>query len=142
MMSGSNDSLTTQQFAMKAGVSASTVSKWIRTEKIKGEKRDGKWLIPAAEISKISTTSPPKTTPGKTAATLQENKPSQASSPTPKAGTKSYSIKEFSELTYLTEFGVEKWLREGRLIPATDGSGQPRVDASNLDRPTVKRLVR
>jgi excisionase family DNA binding protein len=141
-MSGSNDSLTTQQFARKAGVSASTVSKWIRTEKIKGEKSGGKWLIPAAEISKVSPAPPPKTTPGKAAVTPQENKPSEVPSPTPKAGAKSYSIKEFSDLTYLTEFGVEKWLREGRLIPATDGSGQPRVDASNLDRPSVKRLVR
>jgi excisionase family DNA binding protein len=141
-MSGSKDSLTTQQFAKKAGVSASTVSKWIRTKKIKGEKKDGKWLIPAAEISKISTAPSPKTTPGNAAAALQGNKPSEAPSPAPKAGAKSYSIKEFSELTYLTEFGVEKWLREGRLIPANDGSGQPRVDACNLDRPTVKRLVR
>jgi len=141
-MSGSKDSLTTQQFAMKAGVSASTVSKWIRTEKIKGEKRDGKWLIPAAEISKISTSPSPKDTPGKAAAAPQEKMPSQAPPPTPKAGNKSYSVKEFSDLTYLTEFGVEKWLREGRLIPATDASDQPRVDASNLDRPTVKRLIR
>jgi excisionase family DNA binding protein len=141
-MSGSNDSLTTQQFARKAGVSASTVSKWIRTEKIKGEKIGGKWMIPAAEISKISTAPPPNTTPGSAAVTGQKNRPSAVPSPTPKAGAKSYSIKEFSELTYLTEFGVEKWLREGRLIPAADGSDQPRVDASNLDRPTIKRLVR
>ena len=141
-MSGSKDSLTTQQFAMQAGVSASTVSKWIRSKKIKGEKRDGKWLIPAAEISKISTAPSPTNTSGNSAAVPRENKPSKASSPTPIAGAKSYSIKEFSDLTYLTEFGVEKWLREGRLIPANDGSDQPRVDASNLDRPTVKRLVR
>jgi excisionase family DNA binding protein len=141
-MSGSKDSLTTQQFALKAGVSTSTVSKWIRTEKIKGEKKGGKWLIPAAEISKISSTPPQKGTPGKAAAAIEEAKPADAPSPTPKAGDKSYSIKEFSNLTYLTEFGVEKWLREGRLIPAADGSGQPRVDASNLDRPAVKRLVR
>lgn len=141
-MSGSKDSLTTQQFAMKAGVSPSTVSKWIRTEKIKGEKKGGKWFIPAAEISKISPTPPQKSTPGKAATTREEAKPSGAPSPTRTAGSKSFSIKEFSKLTYLTEFGVEKWLREGRLVPATDGSGQPRVDASNLDRPAIKRLVR
>jgi excisionase family DNA binding protein len=141
-MSGSKDSLTTQQFALKAGVSTSTVSKWIRTEKIKGEKKGGKWLIPAAEISKISPTPPPKSIPGKATATPQKNKPAGAPSPTPKTGVKSYSIKEFSDLTYLTEFGVEKWLREGRLLSAADGSGEPRVDASNLDRPAVKRLVR
>ena len=132
-MSSSEGFLTTQQFAQKAGVSASTVSKWIRTEKIKGEKKGGKWFIPEAEISNISATSPQKEVSEKVPAAPKKKRA---------AGAKSYSIREFSELTYLTEYGVEKWLKEGRLIPAADGSGRLRVDASSLDHPAVKRLVR
>ena len=59
-MSGSKELLTTTEFDKKTGVSASTVSKWIRTEKIKGEKKGGKWYIADAEISKISSASPRK----------------------------------------------------------------------------------
>lgn len=134
-MSSSEGFLTTQQFAKKAGVSASTVSKWIRMEKIKGEKKGGKWVIPETEISNISATSPQKDVSEKVPAAPQKKGA---------AGAKSYSIREFSELTYLTEYGVEKWLKEGRLTPApaADGAGRLRVDASNLDHPTVKRLVR
>lgn len=141
-MSSSKGFLTTQQFAQKAGVSASTVSKWIRMEKIKGEKKGGKWFIPEAEISNISATSPQKDISEKVPAAPQNKRDVAARSTTPKAGAKSYSIREFSDLTYLTEYGVEKWLKEGRLTPAADGAGRLRVDASNLDHPAVKRLVR
>ena len=141
-MSGSKELLTTAEFAKKTGVSASTVSKWIRTEKIKGEKKGGKWYIADAEISKISSASPRKAASKKTTTAPQKEKPSASKSVTPKAGAKSFSIQEFSDLTYLTQYGVEKWLKEGRLVPAFDGDGQPRVDASNLEHPTVKRLVR
>jgi len=136
-MSSSKDSLTTTEFAKKAGVSTSTVSKWLRTHKIVGEKKGGKWFIAASEIDKITGTSTPK------ASAAPQTKKRPAAVPSrPKTGAKSYSIKEFSDLTYLTEYGVEKWLKEGRLIPAEDASGQPRVDAANLEQPAVKRLVR
>lgn len=141
-MSNSKDFLTTQQFAKKAGVSANTVSKWIRGGKIEAEKKGGKWLIPAAEVDKAVARSPKMIPPNKAAAAPAQKKPDTAQPSLSKAGAKSYSIKEFSSLTYLTEFGVEKWLKEGRLIPARDASGQPRVDASSLDVPAVKRLVR
>jgi hypothetical protein len=43
----------------------------------------------------------------------------------------------------LTEFGVEKWLKEGRLIPADDRTGNPMmVASSNLEAPDIKRLMR
>ena len=136
-MSGSQDFLTTQEFAEKAGVSAGTVSKWLRKEKIKGRKKGGKWMIDASEISRVSSQSPQKNE-----AAQQKRKPAATQSPKPVTGGKSYTIKEFSELTYLTEYGVEKWLKEGRLAAAADGSVEPRVDASNLELPAVKRLLR
>ena len=136
-MSSSKDSLTTTEFAKKAGVSTSTVSKWLRTKKITGTKKGGKWLIVAGEIAKVSAASPEKK-----AAAPKKTKPVVGKPSKPVSGAKSFTIKEFSELTYLTEYGVEKWLREGRLVAAQDASGRPRVDASNLEHPAVKRLVR
>lgn len=141
-MSNSKDFLTTQQFAKKAGVSANTVSKWIRGGKIEAEKKGRKWLIPAAEIAKAGVPSSKNIPLKEAAAVPAQKKPETAQPSMPEADAKSYSIKEFSNLTYLTEFGVEKWLKEGRLIPARDASGQPRVDASSMDVPAVKRLVR
>ncbi len=136
-MSGSKDFLTTTEFAKKAGVSTSTVSKWLRTQKITGEKKGGKWAISADEMAKVSSAAPIAKT-----ADTQKKSPATGAPTKSKAGAKSYSIKEFSDLTYLTEFGVEKWLKQGRLVPAQDASGQPRVDASSLDSPAVKRLIR
>ncbi len=136
-MSSSKDSLTTTEFAKKAGVSTSTVSKWLRTKKITGTKKGGKWRIAASEIDKVSTASPRKA-----AVAPQKKGPAAATPAKSKTGSKSYSIKEFSDLTYLTEYGVKKWLKEGRLVPAQDASGEPRVDASSLDQPGDKRLIR
>lgn len=138
-MASSQDLLTTQEFAKKAGVSTSTASKWLRSDKIKGKKKSGKWMIPAAELSKVSSTppaKPAKTAKRKTSAAARATKPEAASK------SRSYSVKEFSEMTYLTEFGVTKWLQEGRLIRSADQSGEPMVDAANLEVPDIKRLLR
>jgi predicted site-specific integrase-resolvase len=137
-MSSSQEFLTTQEFAQKTGVSTSTVSKWLRTDKIKGQKKSGKWMIPADEISKVTT--PPKDQAQKTQ-TQSAGKPAAETSK-PKADAKAYTVKEFSDMTYLTEFGVQKWLKQGRLIAAKGESGQPMVDSSNLEAPDIKRLVR
>ena len=141
-MPTSKDFLTTQQFAAKAGVSASTVSKWIRKGRLKGEKKGGKWLIPAVEIDKTTAAPAHGAAPENVAAAPVQKRPEKSPSAASSTVTNSYSIKEFSDLTYLTEYGVKKWLKEGRLIMDKDGSGQPRVDASNLDIPAIKRLVR
>lgn len=141
-MSKSMEFLTTRQFAQEAGVSANTVSKWIRGGMIEAEKKGGKWIIPTAEIAKVSAASPQNPSSKKVVAAQAQKQPDKGQPSPLNAGAKSYSIKEFSRLTYLTEYGVEKWLKEGRLIPAKDASGQPGVDASNLDIPAVKRLVR
>jgi len=128
-MSKPSNCLTTQEFAKSAGVSTATVSKWLRGGTISGKKISGKWSIPSAELAKVTESAPPAPAPN--------SPPSQTNS-----ADKSYSIREFSDLTYLTEFGVQKWLQEGRLKKVVDASGIVRVDGSSLQHPHVKRLLR
>jgi excisionase family DNA binding protein len=136
-MPKSNSLLSTREFAQKAGVSTGTVSKWLRQGMIDGQKTGNKWSIPAAELSKVTPKPGESTSPSKPPV----SKPSAASEKTDSDGT-SYTIREFSEMTYLTPLGVEKWLKEGRLKKAVDAKGQLRVDGSNLDIPDIKRLLR
>jgi predicted site-specific integrase-resolvase len=136
-MSTAQDSFTAQEFAMKAGVSAGTVSKWLRNGTIQGEKRSGKWIIAASELAKVteSKENPFHSRPAGAVA----SQPQPASTP---ASPKSYSIQEFSDMTYLTEYGVRLWLKQGRLDGVEDAQGNLRVNAANLEKPLVKRLVR
>jgi len=45
-------------------------------------------------------------------------------------------------MTYLTENGVRQWLQKGLLRGRQDAGGNWQVEASNLEVPNVKRLVR
>ena len=135
-MSKPQDLLSTQEFAKKAGVSAATVSKWLRNGTISGIKKGGKWAVAASELVKVSSPGNPAP-PAQKVATQPDPVPQEK-----KAKNKSFSIQEFSEMTYLTEFGVRQWLKEGRLDNTADKQGNVRVDAANLDKPDVKRLVR
>jgi excisionase family DNA binding protein len=136
-MTKSDALLTTREFAQKAGVSAGTVSKWLRQGTINGEKTSGKWLIAAAELGKIVQRSenPPS-------ASKQSTSRPHAGSPKAGAESTSFTIQEFSDMTYLTPWGVQQWLKEGRLKKNVDAEGQLRVDGSNLDNPDIKRLLR
>jgi predicted site-specific integrase-resolvase len=133
-MSSSIKYLTTGEYAQHAGISASTVSKWLRSGKLKGEKQNGKWMIPVDEtVSKAaSPAAAPKSSPSKSTETKAA----------PSTGGQSYSIEKFSEMTYLTEFGVEKWLKQGRLKGIKDSTGQWQVSADNLQLSHVQRLLR
>jgi excisionase family DNA binding protein len=101
-MAKSDTLLTTREFAQKAGVSAGTVSKWLRQGTINGEKTGGKWSISAAELIKVNQQ------PGKTHSPAGNPVPrtNAASSKSDSAGT-SYSIQEFSDMTYLTPWGLQ-----------------------------------
>jgi hypothetical protein len=138
-MPKSNTSLTTREFAQKAGVSTGTVSKWLRQGTIIGEKKSGKWSISAAELSKVTQRPGGSSPPSERSASR-----TPAASKNTNTKGKSYTIQEFSDMTYLTPWGVEKWLKEGRLIksPDADADGRIRVDGSNLDKQDVKRLLR
>lgn len=143
--------LTTGDFASKAGIPASSVAKLIREGQIKAEKKSGKWMISPDQLKAIAGQGSIK--PGKKAAskksavkkaTIKKPTPTQQDKPA-KANTtagKMYTVAEFAGMTYLTEFGVKEWLKQGRLTGQQATGGDWQVDAANLELPNVKRLVR
>jgi len=92
---------------------------------------------PAAKPKKASAPVKKAAPPVKKIAAEKETAESKA-----KKTTKSYSIAEFADMTYLTENGVRMWLKQGLLKGQQDAGGEWQIDASNLDVPNVKRLVR
>lgn len=68
--------------------------------------------------------------------------PEKKTAPKPTEVKKFFSVAEFSGMTYLTEYGVMQWLKEGKLKGQQNEKGDWQVDASNLEVPNVKRLVR
>lgn len=128
--------MSTQEFARKAGVSPSTVSKWLRTGKIKGTKQGRKWLISIDQLDQTGA-SQSNTDASKSAALSQPAKPAGTSS-----SAKTYTIETFSEITYLTPFGVERYIKEGRLATTQDAAGKTVIAASNLENPNIQRLLR
>jgi predicted site-specific integrase-resolvase len=138
--------LTTREFASRAGIPTSTVTKLIKVGKVRAEKKSGKWMIAADQLkSEVvkGLSAPVKPTAKK--------KPSEKKPPAPakekptKAKTsagKTYSIAEFAAMTYLTEKGVRDWLKQGRLAGQQDQKGDWQLDSSNLDKRDVKRLIR
>ena len=134
--------LTTGEFASKAGIPTSSVTKLIRQGKIKAEKKSGKWMILPDQLNEQAVLNSSK--PAKKKATL--NKPAVTQKDKfAKAKTiagKMYTVAEFAGLTYLTEFGVQEWLKQGRLSGQQAAGGEWKIDAANLELPGVKRLVR
>jgi hypothetical protein len=141
--------LTTGAFASRAGIPTASVLKLIREGKIKAEKKSGKWMIAPDQLQARALKD--SVQPGKKAAKPARPK-STASKPAPapkgksakaKPGAgKTYSVAEFAALTYLTEFGVIQWLKQGRVSGRQVSGGQWQIDAANLEVPDVKRLVR
>jgi hypothetical protein len=82
----------------------------------------------------------------KTTVEAKEQKESQpattATASTRTVGKKTYSVSEFSAMTYLTDFGVMDWLKKGRLKGMQDETGEWRIDAANLEITNIKRLLR
>jgi hypothetical protein len=143
--------LSTSEFASKAGLQTSKVSRLIREGKIKAEKISGKWMIHPDELKTKEAQEASKAT--KPTKTQKAAKPSQkgaaaaAKKPKPPAkgkaaGTKAYSVAEFVDMTFLTEYGVMDWLRKGRLTGKQNAAGEWLIDASNLDASSIQHLVR
>jgi predicted site-specific integrase-resolvase len=144
-MAKENQYLTTREFASRARITTSIVTKMIREGRIQAEKKSGKWRIAPNQLKSIPATS---RQPGKPAAGTppSSEKPAspkrQKSSQEQRSAAKHYRISEFAALTYLTEKGVVNWLKQGRLAGHKDQLGSWQVDAANLEKPDVKRLVR
>jgi phage antirepressor YoqD-like protein len=68
--------------------------------------------------------------------------PKKKAAPKSTNATKSLSVAEFADMTYLTENGVMQWLRQGLLKGQQNAKGDWQIEASNLEAPNIKRLVR
>jgi hypothetical protein len=135
-----NQPLTTAEFGSQTGLSSSKVSKLIRDGLIKAEKKSGKWMIDPGQLQAKAIQDLDKgrkPTPRKIAAKAVQKKQVPISTT-----GKAYTITEFSEMTYLTEFGVKLWLKQGRLSARQNEKEEWLIDAANLQIPAVKRLVR
>jgi len=151
-MDKDNQVLTTREFASRAGLQASKVSKLIREGKIEAEKKSGKWLIHPNQLKVKAVQGSDKSgkpTPKKKAvkatrkkAATSETKSVSAAKGIEKSAGRAYTVSEFVEMTYLTELGVGQWLKQGRLTGQQNEKGDWLIDAANLQVPDVKRLVR
>jgi hypothetical protein len=151
-MDKDNQILTTREFASRAGLQASKVSKLIRQGKIEAEKKSGKWLIHPNQLQAKAVQGPDKggkstakkktvKTSHKKAATSATKTVSAAKGIEDSAG-RAYTVSEFVEMTYLTELGVGQWLKQGRLTGQQNEKGDWLIDAANLQEPNIRRLLR
>ncbi|MDA8139627.1 MAG: helix-turn-helix domain-containing protein [Desulfobacteraceae bacterium] len=138
-MPDSKGMLSSQEFAEKAGVSTSTVSKWLRSGKIKGSKEAGKWMISTDQLAAVSSPAAAVIPAKSVAPTAAKKETTPAST---KANKAAYTIEEFSAISYLTPFGVERYLKEGRLSGLKNSSGQWQVDGSNITKEDIQHLLR
>ncbi len=68
--------------------------------------------------------------------------PKKKATPKSAKASKSFSVAEFAGMTYLTENGVMQWLQQGLLKGQQTARGDWQIEASNLEVPNVRRLVR
>ncbi len=168
-MAKKTEQMSTNEFSSLTGIPVTSVAKLLREGKIKGAKRGGKWLISknqlsvrvvqkmmksqksvqsqkeSAESQKVPRSNKIALVKAKKGAFRNAKTsvpPEETSVPKRTAFKKTYSVSEFSAMTYLTDFGVMKWLKKGRLKGAKDANGDWRVDAANLELPGIKRLLR
>ena len=162
-MTQQSSSLSTREFSELAGIAVSTVNRLLREGKIKGVKIAGKWKIDESEmtakaIQAILKRSSKRVASGKSDRMAAKKDKAQgpmvpigsfsaaadtkASIGTSTDGARTYSVTEFSGLTYLTEYGVLEFLKKGRLQGVRDEEGQWRLGADNLKNPGMRHLIR
>jgi phage antirepressor YoqD-like protein len=96
-----------------------------------------------SKMAKKEQKKPSKKPRAKTAAPAKKAAaPKKKATPKSTKATKSLSVAEFADMTYLTENGVMQWLQQGLLIGQQNAKGDWQIEASNLEVPNVKRLVR
>ncbi len=168
-MTKKTEHISTSEFSSLSKLSVSQVSKLLREGKIKGVKESGKWMISrnqlklkaVQEMAKNKKAAPSKMNskksrkgPGPDKSTAAGAKkpedqvkkesppPAAAAAPKKTARKNTYSVAEFSAMTYLTDFGVMDWLKKGRIRGVQDETGEWRIDAANLEITHIKRLLR
>jgi hypothetical protein len=133
-MTEKDKTLTTGEFSQMTGISVSTITQMLRLDKIRGEKRSGKWAIYESELQNTAVVSK------KDGGELSAGPGSLFNTQTD--AKKAYDVETFVKMTYLTEKGVRQWVKTGRISGSTDADGKVLVDAANLDRPELKHLIR
>jgi excisionase family DNA binding protein len=164
-MAQQSSSLSTREFSELTGIAVSTVNRLLREGKIKGVKTAGKWKIDKTEmtakaIQAILKPSGKRAAPDKIDRMAKKRVKAQgagvpkgdfsaavdkkATSGTSADGDKdkTYSVTEFSNLTFLTEYGVLEFLKKGLLQGIRDEKGQWRLGAENLRNPGMRHLLR
>jgi DNA-binding Lrp family transcriptional regulator len=141
--------LSTREFSEMTGLPVSAVSRMVREGKIDGIKESGKWLIDpdglkAKEVEALSRkTNSQRTTQGAGQVPRAPKAPGkEGAKHVPKPAGKTYSVSEFSDLTYLTEKGVEDFLKTGRLQGVKDDRGIWHLSHENLKNPSIRHLIR
>ncbi|MFZ7125994.1 MAG: helix-turn-helix domain-containing protein [Desulfobacterales bacterium] len=125
--------LTTTEYAELKGMRVSDVTRMLRQGELKGVKQAGKWQIPMSQP-------PEPSSPARAVASTQPGTPADPHPPVPERG--SYSVGAFAEMSYLTETGVLRFLKSGKLKGERGPDGQWRVDAGVLELPWIKKLIR
>ena len=132
-MPDNDNTLTTADFSKQTGVAVSRITKMLRQGKIRGEKRSGKWAIYASELQNpVIASNKHSDEPGSPGPIFEASISSKSA----------YDVESFARMTYLTENGVRRWLRIGRLKGSIQTGGKMLVDATNLERPELQHLLR
>lgn len=141
--------LSTREFSDMTGIPVSAVSRMVREGKINGIKVSGKWLIDpdalkAKDIEALSRIKNKQRTHqgAGQVSTVPKVPGEEKANHVPKRAGKTYSVSEFSGLTYLTEKGVEDFLKTGRLQGVKDDRGNWRVAHENLKKSSIRHLIR
>jgi predicted site-specific integrase-resolvase len=122
--------IDTTEFGKILNISSLTIAKYLRAGKIKGKKIAGKWMISKQEFD----------TPF--IRNLSKEKAPDKTQKTEIPEPRTFSVSEFSKLTYLTEKGVLEWLKKGLITGNKNAQGDFTIDESNLEHPNIKRLIR
>jgi excisionase family DNA binding protein len=129
--------LTTKEFSQRCGKPVATVQKWLRSGKLTGTKIGNRWYISLAELDRISAIDGVPSPSAKPVDVGKTEAEGAAVTPAP-----TYSVAEFSALTYLTEIGVQRWLKSGRLVGERASDGSWAVRAESLELPHLRHLIR
>ena len=119
-----------------------------KKKKTAGKKAPAKAKSTPVKAKKATAKSKKTPAPVKKAPKETKKTPVKAKKPTatPKKTTtgtkKTFSVVEFSEITYLTIKGVNEWLKQGKLKGQKDAKGNWLVDAANLQLPFMEKLIR
>jgi excisionase family DNA binding protein len=135
----SENLLTTREFSERSGKSTSTVQKWLRSGKLSGTKIGSRWYVSSSELSDLADNQGRSASAAHQRPEVDLNAETEAGHPS--AG-KSYGVAEFSALTYLTETGVLRWLKSGRLLGEQASDGSWTVKAESLELPHLRHLIR